>query len=230
MVLPNLDWKSHKTTPLSFSLPYFLPISSFQKIEESFNLLSIYNFFYEMFFGNKWYHKFVSSFMATSFLVVRSSEGEKQENERQYVVWWTKTFKKVQPFSQEKLSSLLQLFLSCLNRLDKNLAGYCILNQGTFRYLFFAILSAVFKNMSSYFIHSPIWHFFQDTSYWAIHVGNLLFHIHLLTKGEIVKGQFFFNLTCSFKVVLTLMVLFLKLCLDKTLIMHVNSTSLIWFH
>ena len=169
--------------------------------------------------------------MATSFLVVCSSEGEKQENERQYVVWWTKTFKKVQPFSQEKLSSLLQLFLSCLNRLDKNLAGYCILNQGTFRYLFFAILSAVFKNMSSYFIHSPVWHFFQyNTSYLAIHVGNLLFHIHLLTKGELLKGQFLFNLTCSFKVVLTLMVLFLKLCLDKTLIMHVNSTRLIWFH
>ena len=179
-----------------------------------------------MFFGNKWYHKFVSSFMATSFLVVCSSEGEKQENERQYVVWWTKTFKKVQPFSQEKLSSLLQLFLSCLNCLDKNLAGYCILNQGTFRYLFFAILSAVFKNMSSYFIHSPAWHFFQDnTSYLAIHVGNLLLHIHLLTNGEILKGQFLINLICSFKVVL-----FLKLFLDKILIMHVNSTRLIWFH
>ena len=173
VILPNFDWKSHKTTPLSLSLPYFLPISSFQKIEESFNLLSIYNFFYEMFFGNKWYHKFVSSFMATSFLVVRSSEGEKQENERQYVVWWTKTFKKVQPFSQEKLSSLLQLFLSCLNCLDKNLAGYCILNQGTFRYLFFAILSAVVRNVPSYILYSPVWYFFQNTLNLVINVGKL---------------------------------------------------------
>ena len=113
--------------------------------------------------------------MATSFLVVCSSEGEKQENERQYVVWWTKTFKKVQPFSQEKLSSLLQLFVFCLDRLDKNLAGYCILNQGTFRYLFFAILSAVFKNVSSYFIHSPVWYFLQNISDSAIQVGKLLF-------------------------------------------------------
>ena len=112
--------------------------------------------------------------MATSFLVVRSSEGEKQENERQYVVWWTKTFKKVQPFSQEKLSSLLQLFLSCLNCLDKNLAGYCILNQGTFRYLFFAILSAVVRNVPSYFNHSPVWYFFQNALNLEINVGTLL--------------------------------------------------------
>ena len=173
MVLPNFDWKSHRATPLSFSLPYFLPISSFQKIEESFNLLSIYNFFYEMFFGNKWYHKFVSSFMATtSFLVVCNSEEEKQENERQYVVWWTKTFKKVQPFSQEKLSSLLQLFLSCLNCLDKNLAGYCILNQGTFRYLFFCYTACCFQKCAQILYSFTCRYFFKTHIVWKYVVKN----------------------------------------------------------